>query len=146
MLPHLMKNRFMAGFGLGLVVVMGASSGVRAESRPARDLLKDLETLSLHCVVQPFQIDAQGHEVRGALKSLCAELVQTPTGARAKLDDQDYSVSLAESAESDDGDLDDLRVQDAQGRIVATRKNVAAFGSVFLAMTAGRDEFREQRE
>ncbi len=141
-----MKNRFMVGFGLGLMMGVGANSGVRAETRPARDLLKDLESLALHCVVQPFRIDALGHEVRSALKSLCPELVQTPTGAVAKLDDQNYSVSWVESAASDDGDLDDLMVQDAQGRIVATRKNVAAFGSVFLAMTAGRDEFREQRE
>ena len=147
MFPLQMKSRFcMMALNVAFVGIVGLSMPAFAEERPNRELLKDLEALALRCVVQLYRVDAHGSRSETALKSVCPELQQSNEGVQATVDGDSYRLTLSESPEADDGDLDDLKVQDSHGQVVATRRNVAAFGNVFLAMTGGRDEFKEQSE
>ena len=110
-------------------------------------LLDDLSFIASRCVVRPYHFDADGTRVDLEPRSLCPELVSADSAhASVSYNGQRFDAELSESELSDGGDLYHLQVRNSQGRVVARRVNVAAFGNILIALAGGEERTREIRE
>ncbi len=131
---------------LSVVTVLSlAQKNAMANSNNNRELLQDIAALTEKCVVRPFVIQANGTKELLPLESVCNELVQISKNKVELIIEGKYFMAvLSESTEADGGDLDDLLVYDHHKHLVADRKNVLAFDEVFVAMTGGKENFKEK--
>lgn len=113
-----------------------------AES-PARSRFWDqVQNLVLSCAVEPVKV-ADGRKITGPLRSSCDEVQVSGNEARLFVDGRWYTAVLTDSAESDGGDLNDIRVEDEKGNVVAELHNVPAFGDVLLGLAGGQAKVQE---
>jgi hypothetical protein len=103
-----------------------------------------LEAILARCAVRPYMYD-EGEKVYRPLRSTCAELRTDGQMAHFELDGKSYAASMLESVYSDDGDLWDVFVGYAPIQVpyevVASRRNVPAFGDILWALAGGESNF-----
>lgn len=120
----------------------GAASGVQGSGQPT--ILSEITDLAHQCVVQPYTYNRMGKRQTLRLQSHCTEIQSSdPMHADLYLKGQHYRAVLAESADSDGGDLDHLSILNDQGQVMATRQNVAAFNEILIALAGGDTGFPE---
>jgi hypothetical protein len=101
------------------------------------------QKLTLRCAVQPYSVTPGGRKILGALRSVCpAELKANSYRASFVIDGRAYVATLADSEQSDGGDLNDLTIEDADGRVVAQADMILAFGDVIFALSGADDRFQ----
>jgi hypothetical protein len=110
-----------------------AQSSTRAQER----FWTDVRDLVSRCSVQEIDRDSSGRIASSHLRSSCAELEVRGATATFTIEGETFVASMTESTLSDDGDLWNVYVQDSEGRLVATRTNVLAFGDILLALAGG---------
>ncbi len=99
-----------------------------------KELLNDIKLETKKCARQLTSRNNEGETVTG-YKSVCSSLIIHSTiEAQILIDGKWLTAHINESRDSDGGDLDDLTIQSAQGKILATRKNIPAYDSVIVAM------------
>jgi hypothetical protein len=131
-----MKIKAIQYFGLAVVLLSFFGNNTWAtETSP---FLKNLQTLVQGCTVRTYTQGTNGLKVYGPLKSHCAEVRSFGAKAEIILDNEKYTVTLAESPLADGGDLDNIEIQDSNGVVVAQLSNVLAFGDILLGL-AGAD-------
>lgn len=111
---------------------------------PKKELLQDVKSQTKTCIVQ---IVSSANETENekvlAFRSVCKTLkISSPTEAQIFIDGEWLTATIAESAESDGGDLDDLTIANSKGDVLATKTNIAAYDSVIVAM-AGESNFKK---
>lgn len=125
-------NSFLKVLVTSLILFM-STVVVRAESVKA-ELLHDIQTEVQKCAV-PLVQKTNGITTVLGYKSKCPTLqITSKESAKIFIDGQWYVAKIAESKESDGGDLDDLFIFDSKGTLVAKRINVPAYDNVILAM------------
>jgi hypothetical protein len=125
-------NSFLKVLVTSLILFM-STVVARAESVKV-ELLHDIQIEVQKCAVPLVQNTNEVMTVIG-YKSKCSTLqVISKESAKIFIDGQWYSAKIAESKESDGGDLDDLFIFDSKGTLVAKRINVPAYDNVVLAM------------
>jgi hypothetical protein len=116
------------------LVIFGVSAFASTEAK-ATFSWEEARTLIKNCAVQPFKVLESGKTEFLPIRSFCPETVSVQGNeATLKIREKTYVVSLTESPFSDGGDLGDLTVTNVRGKIVATAKNLLAFGDVLLAV------------
>jgi hypothetical protein len=103
----------------------------------------DVQKLVVQCAIQPVSTDGEGKKVYGVLESTCQELKEQGSKVNFVLNGSAFEANLVESELSDDGDLYDVYVTDAQNKLVASRKNVPSFGDALLGLAGGKAPVRE---
>lgn len=79
-------------------------------------------------------------------KSTCSNLIITsPTEAKMFLEGEWINAKIIESQDTDGGDLDDLIITNAEGKVLATKTNIPAYDSIVIAM-AGDSNFPKKAE
>jgi hypothetical protein len=130
------QNILKAAVTASAAMVLGSSAladTVKAE------LLQDIRLETQKCAVPLVQVPGtpsanQAPTIAG-YKSMCSTLkVITPGTAQIFIDGEWYLAKIAESKESDGGDLDDLFIFNSKGALVAKRINVPAYDNVIVAM------------
>lgn len=111
-----------------------------------KELLLDIKEETVKCIIQSIGIGASGaNEVTGYESTCDTVKIESNTKAQVFIDNEWYSLEIKESALSDDGDLDDLFVCNAKNEVVATRKNVAAYDNIVMAMAPGASFKQSQK-
>jgi hypothetical protein len=111
----------------------------------SHSLISDIEALAQKCVVRVVK-EEQNRKVAVGYKSNCSSLVEkSATQAQIFVNGTWYQAQLSESLDSDGGDLNNLTIVDQNGNLVASRKNVAAFGNILVAL-AGGDRFQAEQK
>lgn len=115
-------------------VLVHASVHASEGSQGSATFWADMESLLRKCVVQRSNQEP--------LTSQCSEIKVSRLGDTARVGR--YFVTMVESPLSDGGDLYDVYVETFDGELVASRKNVAAFGDILLALAGGENFFTSQ--
>lgn len=122
-----------------LLVSLSASASPSAQS----ELWSDIHDFLMKCAVQPYAVQPSGQKIYAEIRSVCSELRVRGNTAFFVLDGRSFFATAVDSRYSDDGDLNDVRVRDARGNIIAERTHVLAFGDVLLALNGGDNNFRQ---
>jgi hypothetical protein len=148
-----MKNyKWFATAFLGLFVSsigfsdVGNSGEARIENTDVKkELFLDLKEEAKKCITEIVKTTKSEKEIVG-YESTCPTIkISSSTQAQIFIDGQWYSAVTKESDISDDGDLDNLYISDANGKLVAQKLNVAAYDSVIAAIV-GSESGLKQRE
>jgi hypothetical protein len=132
-----------------IVLAMCAVStlGYSKDLSPKKELLADIKAETKKCAVQV--VDANSENENGKVigfKSVCSSLVITSDSeANIQIDGEWLVAKIAESKESDGGDLDDLTIINSKGKVIATKTNIPAYDNIIVAM-AGDSDFSEKEE
>jgi hypothetical protein len=109
-----------------------------------KELLSDIKAETKKCAVQLVTNDGIKKVV--GFSSDCQTLkIISDTQAQIFIEGEWFQAKIVESSQSDGGDLDDLYITDAGGKVVAQRMNVAAYDSVIVAMAHSSDLREEPR-
>ncbi len=111
------------------------------------ELLSDLQTLAIKCVVRTYSVNGDGKKVYTTLKNVCSQIVVSdPATAHVQLDNETFVVVIRESDDSDGGDLNNVLVYNANGQLVAQKLNVVAFDNILMGLSGGKLNFSEVEE
>ena len=137
-----MKKQILLGLS---VVLCSLALGVLSVKAHAASLQtfkwESLKTLLVECAVQPYRIETSGQKVLYPLKSTCSDRLSVDGNtARFILNGREYQAWIVDSANSDDGDLNDVFVATRSGKIVASMHHVLGFGDILLALAGGSSE------
>ncbi len=112
-------------------------------ANPKRELLQDIKAETRRCALQLLAPNGHGQKVIGYV-SLCPTLKIISQGvAQIYIDGDWLGAKIAESPESDGGDLDDLYIFNSRGILLAKRTNIPAFDMIIVAM-AGTTELKHR--
>ncbi|MGZ3773664.1 MAG: hypothetical protein ACXVCY_15160 [Pseudobdellovibrionaceae bacterium] len=137
-----MKKIFLNFIG-GFLLISHTSASFAASQSSPKEILQDIKEETKKCAVQIVNTGAQAENVVG-YTSACTSLKIVSMGvAQIFVDGQWFTAQIAESQQSDDGDLDDLYIYSSNGQLVAKRTNIPAFDSVIIAM-AGTSNLRRK--
>jgi hypothetical protein len=126
------------------VVVSNALAIGSGNAGNRRDMLFIIKNEAKACGVKLVVNKGDYKETLG-YESTCETLkIISDWQAQVYLHKQWYTVSIAESLDSDGGDLNDMAVVNEKGNVVALRKNVPAFNHVLNAMVGGIGKLKEK--
>lgn len=110
-----------------------------------KELLADIKSETKKCAVQFIDSSVDNGKVLG-FKSVCTSLVIISENEAHILIDGEWLIAkISESKESDGGDLDDLVISDAKGKVLAKKSNIPAYDNIIVAM-AGDSDFGAKEE
>ncbi len=114
-----------------------------AGMEPKKELLLDIQTQTKICAVQISDLSKSDNKEIG-FTSTCPSLrIISKSVAQIFIDGDWLQATISESSESDGGDLDDLRISDSKGQVIALKTNIPAYDNVIVAM-AGTSELRKK--
>lgn len=127
-----------------LFTVFAAQNAFSASPAPSSQnpFWDKVSKLIQQCSQQTVTVE-NGKKVYGPLRSTCAEVLVKGSQAQFNLDGEWYLASIADSADSDGGDLNDVTVQDQSGVSVAERHNTLAFGDILVGLSGGQVQSAE---
>lgn len=132
---------------IAVALLIGQTAFAAPQGASYRGILGDLRNLTEKCVVRPYTVNRYGEKVLLPLQSTCQELIVTSERqATLILAGQNFYAEVIESQDSDGGDLTHLIIRNTHGRVIATRRNVLAFGNVLIGLVAGQENFPEVRQ
>jgi len=133
------KNGMTNGVALFLALTFMAPVSALAGG----NLLPRIAGLISECAVRTYTVK-NGKKVYGNLRPTCDDLqLDSEKKAYIHVGDQWFTATIEDAADSDDGDLNNVYVYDANGSTVAQRREVLAFGDILLALTGGRADVPE---
>ncbi|MBC7465653.1 MAG: hypothetical protein H7256_06630 [Bdellovibrio sp.] len=110
-----------------------------------KELFLDLKEEAKKCVVEIVRTTKSEKEIMGYESTCPTFKIASSTQAQVYIDGQWYNAITKESDISDDGDIDNLYITDANGKLVAQKLNIAAYDSVISAIV-GSEPSLKQRE
>lgn len=103
-----------------------------------KDILFDIRMEADKCTVLYVSISDE-NKILGS-KSICSTYqIHSPRKASIKIYGEWYTAIIKESKYSDGGDLDNLKIINKSGRVVASRTNVPSCGNIIFALSDGRE-------
>lgn len=117
-----------------------SSSFIMDTSRSEKYLFIQLQKHVAECVEKnATSVSEDGKSIGFRVKCQDVRLLSA-NQMLVKYGGQIYSIILSESAESDGGDLNDLRIYDSRSNLVVSKDNVLAFNNVVAALVGFRNE------
>jgi hypothetical protein len=100
-------------------------------------ILKDIKEEVKKCAAKD-----SGSGTAAQFKSTCSSVrLISKSQAQILLGSEWFTAKVSESEDSDGGDLDNLKVYNSRGELVAQRSNVIAYDNVVYAMIGGAANF-----
>lgn len=135
------------GFAVFVTVILSGTIGFARNETTGHELMKDIETLAMKCIVRTYSLNKDGAKVYSDLKNVCAQIqVLDSKTAHVQVDNQVFKVVLRESDDADGGDLDHVLAYDLNGQLVGQKLNVVAYDNILLGLAGGKTNFVEVEE
>jgi hypothetical protein len=122
-----------------IVIFLFSTQSFSKDLSTRKELLLDIKEITKKCSIQLIGASSDNNQGKVVgFKSICPTLIlDSEVQAHINIEGQWLLAQITESKESDGGDLYDLKIISEEGKVMAVKSNIPAYGNVVIAMGGG---------